>query len=170
MMFKRKGRGGSKAFWTMLKKTALFLKDGFPYCHTCLPKNNVKFSIFNICSSFQFLQFFVVVKMIEIRLETTENMRLKCEILTLRHIWDACHPLQLSRDWKSLLGRMHNVRNCTSNASDSFCDLENATFLLLILPILPNFISKRLPLDNLILLGVVDFIIQHLGCVPLLLS
>ena len=28
-MFKRKG-GGSKAFWTMLKKTALFLKDGFP--------------------------------------------------------------------------------------------------------------------------------------------
>ena len=29
-MFKRKG-GGSKAFWTMLKKTALFLMDGFPY-------------------------------------------------------------------------------------------------------------------------------------------
>ena len=28
-MFKRKG-GGSKAFWTMLKKTALFLHDGFP--------------------------------------------------------------------------------------------------------------------------------------------
>ena len=28
-MFKRKG-GGSKAFWTMLKKTALFLMDGFP--------------------------------------------------------------------------------------------------------------------------------------------
>ena len=23
--------GGSKAFWTMLKKTALFWKDGFPY-------------------------------------------------------------------------------------------------------------------------------------------
>ena len=36
MMFKRKG-GGSKAFWTMLKKTALFLKGGFPnisYVHT----------------------------------------------------------------------------------------------------------------------------------------
>ena len=30
-MFKRKG-GGSKAFWTMLKKTALFSHDGFPYC------------------------------------------------------------------------------------------------------------------------------------------
>ena len=29
-MFKRKGGGGPKAFWTMLKKTALFLKDGFP--------------------------------------------------------------------------------------------------------------------------------------------
>ena len=29
-MFKRKGGGGSKAFWTMLKKTALFLRDGFP--------------------------------------------------------------------------------------------------------------------------------------------
>ena len=29
-MFKQKG-GGSKAFWTMLKKTALFLRDGFPY-------------------------------------------------------------------------------------------------------------------------------------------
>ena len=28
---KRGGGGGSKAFWTMLKKTALFLKDGFPY-------------------------------------------------------------------------------------------------------------------------------------------
>ena len=28
-MFKRKG-GGSKAFWTMLKKTALFLRVGFP--------------------------------------------------------------------------------------------------------------------------------------------
>ena len=28
-MFKPKG-GGSKAFWTMFKKTALFLKDGFP--------------------------------------------------------------------------------------------------------------------------------------------
>ena len=31
-MFKRKGGGGSKAFWTMLKKTALFSRDGFPYC------------------------------------------------------------------------------------------------------------------------------------------
>ena len=31
-MFKRKGGGGSKAFWTMLKKTALFLMNGFPYC------------------------------------------------------------------------------------------------------------------------------------------
>ena len=31
-MFKQKG-GGSKAFWTMLKKTALFLKHGFPYYH-----------------------------------------------------------------------------------------------------------------------------------------
>ena len=31
-MFKRRGGGGgSKAFWTMLKKTALFLHDGFPY-------------------------------------------------------------------------------------------------------------------------------------------
>ena len=30
-MFKRKV-GGSKAFWTMLKKTALFSHDGFPYC------------------------------------------------------------------------------------------------------------------------------------------
>ena len=29
-MFKRRG-GGSKAFWTMLKKTALFLHGGFPY-------------------------------------------------------------------------------------------------------------------------------------------
>ena len=29
-MFKRKGGGESKAFWTMLKKTALFLSDGFP--------------------------------------------------------------------------------------------------------------------------------------------
>ena len=29
MMFKRKGEG-SKAFWTMLKKTALFLRVGFP--------------------------------------------------------------------------------------------------------------------------------------------
>ena len=28
-MFKRKG-GGSKAFWTMFKKTALFWNDGFP--------------------------------------------------------------------------------------------------------------------------------------------
>ena len=25
-----KGGGGSKAFWTMLKKTALFSRDGFP--------------------------------------------------------------------------------------------------------------------------------------------
>ena len=28
-MFKQKG-GGAKAFWTMFKITALFLKDGFP--------------------------------------------------------------------------------------------------------------------------------------------
>ena len=32
-MFKQKG-GGSKAFWTMLKKTALFSHDGFPYFMT----------------------------------------------------------------------------------------------------------------------------------------
>ena len=32
MMFKEKGGvGGSKAFWTMFKETALFLQDGFPY-------------------------------------------------------------------------------------------------------------------------------------------
>ena len=30
-MFKRKGGGESKAFWTMLKKPALFLHGGFPY-------------------------------------------------------------------------------------------------------------------------------------------
>ena len=29
------GEGGSKAFWTMFKKTALFLSDGFPYWITC---------------------------------------------------------------------------------------------------------------------------------------
>ena len=29
-MFKRKGGGGAKAFWTMFKKTALFLRLGFP--------------------------------------------------------------------------------------------------------------------------------------------
>ena len=29
-MFKRKGGGESKAFWTMFKKTALFSHDGFP--------------------------------------------------------------------------------------------------------------------------------------------
>ena len=35
-MFKRKGGGGggSKAFWTMFKKTALFLHDGFPKAAT----------------------------------------------------------------------------------------------------------------------------------------
>ena len=30
-MFIQKGGGGAKAFRTMFKKTALFLKDGFPY-------------------------------------------------------------------------------------------------------------------------------------------
>ena len=36
-MFKRKGGGGSKAFCTMLKKTALFLRDGFPYYTSSQP-------------------------------------------------------------------------------------------------------------------------------------
>ena len=35
-MFKRKG-GGAKAFWTMLKKTALFSHVGFPNCLRLLP-------------------------------------------------------------------------------------------------------------------------------------
>ena len=34
-MFKRKGGGGSKAFWKMFKKTALFLHDGFPNDDDC---------------------------------------------------------------------------------------------------------------------------------------
>ena len=30
-IFNGSGEVGSKAFWTMLKKTALFLHEGFPY-------------------------------------------------------------------------------------------------------------------------------------------
>ena len=38
-MFKRKG-GGSKAFWTMFKKTALFSRDGFPYQNHYYPHHH----------------------------------------------------------------------------------------------------------------------------------
>ena len=142
-----------------------------PYLFT--KKNNVKFSKsaysifvhhFNSCN------FLLLLKWLKLEWKQ-QRYALKMWDFDLTAYLRCLPPIAIVKGLKiSLLGRMHNVRNCTSNASDSFCDLENATFLLLILPILPNFISKKLPLDNLILLGVVYFIIQHLGCVPLLFS
>ena len=41
----KRGEGGSKAVWTMLKKTALLVFDGFPYLQGCSPAYNLLFYI-----------------------------------------------------------------------------------------------------------------------------
>ena len=58
-MFKRKG-GGSKAFWTMLKKNCTFLTRWLPLCRELIPFSNLLLA-FDFFYSFLFSFFFFYI-------------------------------------------------------------------------------------------------------------
>ena len=57
-----KGGGGSKAFWTMFKNTALFWKDGFPYFDfICAPSLEYHHHLYTLCNQRSVMRFFCAV-------------------------------------------------------------------------------------------------------------